>query len=34
VEERRVTTLDEGDVLAHARKMGRKLWDKMERARV
>jgi len=34
VEKGRVTTLDEGDVLAFAREMGKKLWKKMERAQV
>jgi cytosine/adenosine deaminase-related metal-dependent hydrolase len=29
VEDRRVTTVDEGQVLAYAREMGQKLWDKM-----
>jgi cytosine/adenosine deaminase-related metal-dependent hydrolase len=29
VENRQVTTVDEGDVLAFARQMGEKLWDKM-----
>jgi len=29
VENQQVTTVDEGDVLAFARKMGKKLWDKM-----
>jgi cytosine/adenosine deaminase-related metal-dependent hydrolase len=31
VEDRRVTTVDEAGVLAHAREMGKKLWDKMQR---
>ncbi len=34
VEDRQVTTVDEAEVLAHAREMGKKLWDKMERARI
>ena len=29
VEDRRVTTMDETEVLAFAREMGKKLWDKM-----
>ena len=29
VENRRVLTVDEREVLAHARAMGKKLWDKM-----
>jgi hypothetical protein len=29
VENRRVTTVDEGEVLAFAREMGTKLWGKM-----
>jgi hypothetical protein len=29
VEDRRVTTVEEGEVLAFAREMGRKLWEKM-----
>jgi cytosine/adenosine deaminase-related metal-dependent hydrolase len=31
VEDGRVTTVDEAEVLAHAREMGRKLWDAMRR---
>ena len=31
VEEGRVTTVDESEVLGFAREMGRKLWRKMER---
>jgi cytosine/adenosine deaminase-related metal-dependent hydrolase len=34
VEDRRAITVDEAEVLAHAREMGKKLWDKMERAKV
>jgi cytosine/adenosine deaminase-related metal-dependent hydrolase len=34
VEDRRAVTVDEAEVLAHAREMGKKLWDKMERAKV
>jgi cytosine/adenosine deaminase-related metal-dependent hydrolase len=33
VEDGRVTAVDEGEVLAHAREMGKKLWDKMEHAK-
>ena len=29
VEDRKITTVDEKEVLAHAREMGRKLWDKL-----
>ncbi len=31
VEDRQITTLDENEVLAHAREMGKKLWGKMQR---
>jgi hypothetical protein len=34
VEEGRVTTVDQGEALKFAREMGRKLWDKMQRAQV
>ena len=34
VEDGRVTTVDEAEVLAHAREMGKKLWDKMEHTKV
>jgi cytosine/adenosine deaminase-related metal-dependent hydrolase len=34
VEEGRVTTIDESGVLNFAREMGKKLWDKMQRAQV
>ena len=30
VENRRVTRVDEGDVLAFARRMGRRLWEKLQ----
>jgi cytosine/adenosine deaminase-related metal-dependent hydrolase len=33
VEDGHVITVDEGEVLAHAREMGKKLWDKMEHAK-
>jgi hypothetical protein len=33
VENGRVTRVDEAEVLAHARKMGRNLWDQMRAKR-
>jgi len=30
VEERRITTVDEGEILAYAREQGLRLWQKLE----